>query len=791
MNELDYTNINEWADFWFYEVGVNVIPIYSRNKGDTSKGFGRINYTRYTSKGIEYNLLKDSLPDENFESLKDRDMFDDGIAIVGGLVHRGKMKGKYLIMLDFDNQKGIDSWFPKGIDDAKNVTLIEQHMDASYKAHVYYYSEESCAKKSSTGTTEDKFNTNVLPLIEVKGDGTHGIHVVTPSIHADGHRYEIVSNVLTPQLFDGDLEIEIDKICQQYDISYLSDAYDTKGETESIDYDNKNLQIESGGGRRPTILRAIEHWLRLRQERLDDPELKKEAEKYAMDWNKKHCKTPLSNEKVIYQTKCAWNYIQRLYKKKELYPIKRQNIKKNSVGLVADKISQNHRFATMRDTREMLMFDESKGVYRQNYAESIIQEETEQEIRDCEIKDRLEVVEKIKVSTFSNRDDFDKDPNIIIFKNGVLNIKDMEFQDHNPNILATAMIPVNYVDPEKNFNPMQEVSFDTITEMIGGTDFYRYIIECFRIDGTVNQMNVFTVMESFASILFKTTKFEKGVMFIGSGENGKSVLLHYITEFIGEENIAHESIQKLAEDKFSVAELYGKLANIVPDIESNELRKSGILKELISGDRISAQRKHQHPFKFNNYSKLIYSANKFPKVFDQSDGFFRRFIIVKWERQFSKDQRDSNLKSKLTKNEEEKSKVLALLIVLGRRMMVRGRFKYEPNIKDIREDWNKLADPILMFINDSTRIITTDSPKDMVSRKDMWEHFKRFMTDTQINEKYSIMSFGKDFGEYFETEIKRDPNDADRTTGRYWIGVKIPEDDVDDEDPQTTMGEFD
>jgi putative DNA primase/helicase len=772
--ELDYSNINEWSDFWFHDVGVNVIPMISRNKGNTQQGFSKVKYTQYQHQGKEYNLLKDELPVEIFDDWKSRNLFSDGIAIVGGEVYRGKMKGKYLIMMDFDNQKAIDEWFPKGLDRSKSITLIEQHLDAPYKAHAYYYSEKSCPRKESSTNSEDDKNQNTIPLIEVKGEGTHGIHVVTPSIHSDGEQYQIVSDVLRPTLYNGELDVDVDIICQRYSIPYLTDAYLKSSTDTKINYDDKNLKVPEGGGRRPMILKAIERWLRMRQENLDDPELKENALKYALDWNKKHCSVPLSSERVMYQVKCAWDYIQKLKKDKSLYPVTPKDQKGNVIGITAEKISQNHRFATLRDTREMLMYDEKLGVYRQNFAESIIQEETEQEIEDCTHSDRFEVVEKIKVSTYKDRMEFDNDPRIIITANGILNLSQLEFQEHSPNILATAMIPVNYVDPEKSYEATDETTYETITELIGDTEFFKYLESCFTINDMVRQNDIFTVMEAFASIILKTPKFEKAIMFIGSGENGKSVLLHYITNFIGEENISNESIQKLSEDKFSVAELYGKLANIVPDIESNELRKTGIIKQLVSGDRISAQRKHQHPFKFSNYATLMFSANKFPKVFDQSNGMFRRFLIVKWERQFTKEQRNADLKYTLTSLAEEKSKVLSLLIILGRRMMVRGRFKHEPKVDVIRKEWNELADPVSMFVNDATILIATDEATDMVSRKDMWDAFQKYQMANQVNERYTIVSFGKAVGEYFESEVKRAGDDGVvKKIGRYWIGVKL------------------
>jgi putative DNA primase/helicase len=60
------------------------------------------------------------------------------------------------------------------------------------------------------------------------------------------------------------------------------------------------------------------------------------------------------------------------------------------------------------------------------------------------------------------------------------------------------------------------------------------------------------------------------------------------------------------------------------------------IKALVSGDPISASFKNETPFDFEPYCKLAYSTNKLPKMLDNSDGFFRKIMIVKMTRQFVK-----------------------------------------------------------------------------------------------------------------------------------------------------------
>ena len=106
------------------------------------------------------------------------------------------------------------------------------------------------------------------------------------------------------------------------------------------------------------------------------------------------------------------------------------------------------------------------------------------------------------------------------------------------------------------------------------------------------------------------SNFEKVFMLIGEGANGKSTFLGVMQAVLGFDNVSAESLHDLTYERFAVASLFGKMANLHPDIESSELKNTGLLKALISGDAISAEKKYLHSFKFTNKAKLFFSANQ-------------------------------------------------------------------------------------------------------------------------------------------------------------------------------------
>jgi len=345
----------------------------------------------------------------------------------------------------------------------------------------------------------------------------------------------------------------------------------------------------------------------------------------------------------------------------------------------ADVIQCAYKFATIRDTEELLVYQ--NGVYVTDLECTTIKEECEKVIPKCSTRLCSEIINKIKRRTYTNRDKFDSSDSVLNLKNGLLNIRTLEFREHTPDYLSRIQIPVDY-DPG-----------------IVPTKFLKYIRECLD-----NPEDIIRVMEGFATCLLRTTRFEKAYMFIGQGQNGKSTFLDVLQSVLGHENVSNVMIQELTNERFVNAELDNKLANIYPDIESFELRNTGVIKGLISGDRIKVERKNQHPYMMKNKAILFFSANKFPKVLDQSDAMFRRFFIIDWTRQFSGNRKDTQLKETLRNDSAEHSGILNILVRLARDLDSRGFYRHEQDIEELRDKWNKRADTIQQFYEDEVEL---------------------------------------------------------------------------------------
>lgn len=334
---------------------------------------------------------------------------------------------------------------------------------------------------------------------------------------------------------------------------------------------------------------------------------------------------------------------------------------------------KEYTFKTMRDTKEMYYYDDDKGLYV-NGGEWLIQEHAEilyPKVRTVQVN---EVINHIRRRTGVDRNQFDSNPDILNLQNGFLNIKTGEFTEHSSNHLSLTQLPVSY-------NPKAKCP-----------NILRFLGE------VLQPKDVFTALQIIGYCVYKSTKYEKAIMLFGrSGDNGKGTFIRTIESLVGLDNTSHVSLQDLGGDKFAAADLYGKMVNTFADIISDKISRSGIFKMLVSGDTIRAQRKYGQPFDFRNYAKLIFSANQIPDTEDRTCAYYKRWIILNFEKVFRQN-KDTNLIDKLT-TPEELSGLLNLALVALKKLQEDQGFR-DISIEEIIKEYNKNTNTVTTFLQE-------------------------------------------------------------------------------------------
>lgn len=128
-------------------------------------------------------------------------------------------------------------------------------------------------------------------------------------------------------------------------------------------------------------------------------------------------------------------------------------------------------------------------------------------------------------------------------------------------------------------------------------------------------------------------RFEKSLILLGDGNNGKSQFLWLISQlFPSEVQCAYELGS--FRDPYIRAQLPGKLINIATELPSKKLFASEEIKKITSCETTSARNPYGKPFNYIPIAGHIFACNQLPDTQDTTDGFWRRFLIIGFNRKF-------------------------------------------------------------------------------------------------------------------------------------------------------------
>jgi hypothetical protein len=267
------------------------------------------------------------------------------------------------------------------------------------------------------------------------------------------------------------------------------------------------------------------------------------------------------------------------------------------------QVMQSVTLRALFDSREILYYDNGKKFYRPG-GDRIIDIEIERIIKEIgapfAIRSYIkgEVQKCIADNTIVDREQFDTDPHVINLENCLLDIMTLRQKEQTPDYLTTSKLPITY-DPTA---------------------------ECPRIEKFLGEViqdphKLKEVLKFWAYVLLKDCRYEKALMLLGGGSNGKSVLIKLFEEAVGKDNCCNLSLHELEEDRFGRARLFGKTLNTYADNKSQRLKETGNLKTTISGDTVEGQEKFKPRFKFRSRAKLIISTNNPPQTDDRTPCF--------------------------------------------------------------------------------------------------------------------------------------------------------------------------
>jgi len=324
----------------------------------------------------------------------------------------------------------------------------------------------------------------------------------------------------------------------------------------------------------------------------------------------------------------------------------------------------------------------------------------------------------IRTLAFREQINWDENRGIVPVKNGELAYSEGHWNltPHVREHYRTTLIPVDY-DTEAT-----------------APRFEQFLEEVFLGDPDATEKAIL-ICEMIGYTLTTSCEYEKFILLIGPGANGKSVLLDVLRLLIGPGQVAAVQPEQM-DNRFQRAHLHGKLANIVTEIREGGEIADAALKSITSGELMTAEHKFKPPFDFQPFSTCWFGTNHMPHTRDFSDALFRRALIVEFNRTFSEVEQDKNLKKKLA---AELPGIMTLALTAFSGVIKRGYFTIPESCIRAKNQWRLEADQIAQFLQ-SCCVMEPDAWVEVAS---LYRSYKSWAEESGIKRVLNLINFSK------------------------------------------------
>lgn len=277
--------------------------------------------------------------------------------------------------------------------------------------------------------------------------------------------------------------------------------------------------------------------------------------------------------------------------------------------------------------------------------------------------------------------------------NGMLDPLTGELHPHDPALLSTTQLPINW-DPHATCPVFGRWVADVAGELADD------------------------LLEAAAQMLERRPARQRRALFLyGPSRSGKSTFLRLLEHLAGEHRAA-VTLHQLATDTFAAADLVDKVLNAAADLSAAHLEDLSLFKMLTGDDPVRAQRKYGQPFTFRAACLFVFSANTIPTVSEVSTAYLNRIRPIRFAVSFAGHE-DPSVEEKMV---AELPGVLVQLVAAYQRFNLRGNYADTPTTRAAAEQFARASDRVRLFLAEAT----DPAPDGWVKRRNLYETFEEW-----------------------------------------------------------------
>lgn len=262
-------------------------------------------------------------------------------------------------------------------------------------------------------------------------------------------------------------------------------------------------------------------------------------------------------------------------------------------------------------------------------------------------------------------------------KNGVIRVDpgvgEIDLLPHDPKFRFTYMLPVTY-DPAADSAYIKQV-----LEQWVELDDVPYLL----------QVPAVAILQTWGCVQKQLFLFE------GKHDGGKTTYCEFLYGFFGDGGYSQVDLLRLSEDRFALADLEHKLANIHDEMRAVAVRSVGQVKNLTGGLHHRIERKHENAYHAVLPAVHLFTCNTPPKIKEvDDDAFWSRWAYVVFPNRFP---RDDGWKATVFTEANYSAFLNLVLEVVVAVMQDRDALKRMTDA-EVKERWTEAADATIKFV---------------------------------------------------------------------------------------------
>jgi len=222
---------------------------------------------------------------------------------------------------------------------------------------------------------------------------------------------------------------------------------------------------------------------------------------------------------------------------------------------------------------------------------------------------------------------------------------------------------------------------------------------------TSSRVETSTPYRVIAHALYKEYVSEKAIMLVGGGQNGKSVFLSLVEQFLGQWNVSHRALQDFDDNDFAANALKGSWPTSTPTWAIRAVTDMSMFKKLTGRDTMMANVKFETPITFENFATLMFAANEMPQFSEDNHAVWRRWVYINFPTPLTTPtptrSQDSVPKRVLMRRLTDDAELEALLVRCQQEIQqwYEGRDWYPRHhgAEEVRKQMKKAAEPVFDF----------------------------------------------------------------------------------------------